>query len=383
MKKLYPNIINFTKQLVEMPSQNGIDSEKRIADLVFKKLSQFGFSPKIIGGKKHSSVFCKINKNSNEKTIWLESCLDTVPVGNLSKWKYPPLKAIVKNNKMYGRGAADSKIAIAIFCFLAKELSDSAKFKGNLILGFDADEQSGEFTGIKNILKQKPKADICILGYQGIDEISIGARGWLRIKIIAKGKSAHTGARYNKGINAIHQMAEIISGLKKINLNTKKEPFFDFGSSLNVSLIQGGMAINIVPDKCEAKIDIRFLPSQTKNEILNKIDNELKKLKKNNPKISYKIEILQSENAFKTNPKNEFVKLLQQTAQKKLKRKIPLTAEGKGSAGNLIAQKNIPIVNSFGCDCGNIHAPNEWVDIKTLPKVFKIYKETILEFCKK
>jgi succinyl-diaminopimelate desuccinylase len=383
MKKLYSDIINFTRQLVETPSQNGIDSEKRIADLVFKKLSQFGFSPKIVGDKKHPSVFCKINKNSNGKTIWLESCLDTVPVGDLLKWKYPPLEATVKNNKMYGRGAADSKIAIAIFCFLAKELSNKAKFKGNSILGFDSDEQSGEFTGIKNILKQKPKADVCILGYQGIDEISIGARGWLRIKIIAKGKSAHTGARYNKGINAIHQMAEIISALNKIKLNAKKESFFDFGSSLNVSLIQGGTAINIVPDKCEAKIDLRFLPSQTKNKILNKIYSELKKLKKNNPKISYKIEMLQSENAFLTNPKNEFIKLLQQTAKKKLKRKISLTAEGKGSAGNLIAQKNIPIVNSFGCSCGNIHAPNEWIDIKTLPKVFEIYKETILEFCKK
>lgn len=383
MQKLYSDIINFTKQLVEISSQNGIDSEKRIADLVFKKLSQFGFSPKIIGNKKHPSVFCKINKNPSGKTIWLESCLDTVPTGDLLKWKYLPLKATIKNNKMYGRGIADSKIAIAIFCFLAKELSNSAKFKGNLILGFDADEQSGEFTGIKNILKQKPKANACILGYQGIDEISIGARGWLRIKIIVKGKSAHTGARYNKGINAIHQMAEIISVLKKINFNAKKEPLFDFGSSLNISLIQGGTAINIIPDKCEAKIDIRFLPSQTKEKILDKINKKLKKLKKNNPKISYKIEILQSENAFLINPKNEFVKLLQQTAQKKFKRKIPLIAEGKGSAGNLIAQKNIPIVNSFGCDCENVHAPNEWIDIKTLPRVFEIYKETIFEFCEK
>jgi len=69
MQKLYSNIINFTKQLVKTPSQNGIDSEKKIADLVFKKLFQFGFSPKIIGSKKHPSVFCKINKNSNRKTI--------------------------------------------------------------------------------------------------------------------------------------------------------------------------------------------------------------------------------------------------------------------------------------------------------------------------
>ena len=91
MKKMYLNILKFTKQLVETPSQNGIDSEKKMADLVFKKLSSFGFSPKIIGSKKHASVFCKITKNPKSKTIWLQSCLDTVPVGNVLKWKYPIL----------------------------------------------------------------------------------------------------------------------------------------------------------------------------------------------------------------------------------------------------------------------------------------------------
>ena len=382
MEKKYSDIIKFTKKLVETPSQNGIDSEKKIADLVFKKLSSFGFLPKIIGGKKHPSVFCKIIKNPRGKTVWLESCLDTVPTGDIKKWKYPPLKATIKGLKMYGRGVADSKVGIAIFCYLVKELYGDPKFKGNIILGFDADEQSGEFTGMRDILKQKPKTDVCILGYQDIDEIHIGARGWLRLKIITRGKSAHTGSRSKEGNNAIHQMGDIIGELKKLNLGYKKEPFFNYGSGLNVSLIEGGVAINIVPDKCEAKIDIRFLPSQSKKEILDQINKALKRLKQKNPELSYKISVLQYQNAFLTNPKNEFVRLLQKTAQKKLKKKIPLVSSGAGSVGNVISGLGVPIINSFGFKNGNAHAPNEWVDISSIPKVFEIYKETILEFCK-
>lgn len=384
MRKTYLDIIKFTKQLVETPSQNGIDSEKKIADLVFKKLSSFGFSPKIIGNKKHPSVFCKIGRNLKGKTVWLESCLDTVPVGDISKWRHSPLKAVIKGSKIYGRGVADCKLGIAIFSYLAKELYVNPEFKGNIILGFDANEQSGNFTGIRDILKQKPKADVCILGYQARNnEISIGARGWLRLKITTKGKSAHTGSRRKIGINAIHQMVDIITELKKLNLENKKEPYFDYGSSFHTSIIEGGVAINVVPDKCEAQIDIRFLPFQNKKKILDKIYRTLKNLRKKNPKLSYKIETLQSENAFLTNPKNRFVKLLQTTTQKKLKRKIPLVSNGSGSVGNVVSKLGVPIINGFGCNCDNVHAPNEWADISNLSKVFEIYKKTILEFCKR
>ena len=382
--KTKKEIIVFTKQLVKTPSQNGIDSEKRVADLVMEKLSELGFYPKLVGGKKHPSVFCKINKNPKGKTIWLESCLDTVPAGDLSKWKYPPFEGVIKKSIMYSRGVADSKIAIAIFCYLAKELYGAPDFRGNIFLGFDANEQSGEYSGIRDIIKyKKPKADVCILGYQGINEISIGMRGWLRLKITTKGQSAHTGSRSKRGNNAIHQMADVITALRKLNLESKKEPFFEYGSAFNVSLIKGGVSINIVPDECEIMIDIRFLPSRYKQEILNKISKVLEELKKKKSEINYRMEFLRFEPPFLTNPKSKFVKLLQKTAQDKLKTKIPLVTSGAGSVGSVITELNIPIINSFGCKSGNVHAPNEWVDLNTLPKVFEIYKKTILKFCKK
>ncbi len=206
MKNMVKKIIKFTRELVRIPSQNGINSEESIAKFIFNKLKNFGFSPKIIGPKEHPSVICFLKKPKAEKTIWLEGHLDTVPAGDLSKWKYLPFKGAIKGNKIYGRGAADSKIGISIFCHLAESLFKNPDFKGNLFLGFDADEHGGNFTGIKEILKYAPKADTCILGYQGINEISIGGRGWLRLKLITLGKAAHTGSRSKNGINAIHKM---------------------------------------------------------------------------------------------------------------------------------------------------------------------------------
>ena len=382
MQQYQKEIVEFTKQLVSTPSQNGIDSEKDVAKLVFQKLTDFEFEPQIIGPKDHPSVICEIKKSNSSKTIWLESCLDTVPAGDISKWEYPPFEGKIVGNKMFGRGVADSKIGIAIFCYLAKELVEDKNFRGSLFLGFDADEQSGNFTGIREIMKYAPKADVCILGYQGIDEISIGARGWLRLKLLTFGKSAHTGSRLKKGINAIHAIGKAIVAISSLDLGNKTEPFFEFGSSLNISQIEGGVAINIVPDKCEAKIDIRLLPSQSKDEILEKIKTELENLKNKNQYFDYSLEVLQFEQAFLSNPKNVFVKILQNKAKEILGKDIPLVASGQGSVGNVISKLNIPIINCFGVESDNAHAPNEWINIETIPLVFGIYKQSLIEYCR-
>ncbi|MBU1017033.1 M20/M25/M40 family metallo-hydrolase [Patescibacteria group bacterium] len=377
MDNITKQIIEFTQKLVAMPSQNFIDSESGIANLVFDKLKSFGFKPEIIGPKEHPSVICHIKKENPSKTIWLESCLDTVPAGDVEKWEHPPFEAKIIDNKMYGRGTADSKIAIALFCHLVKELSEDKNFNASFFLGFDADEQTGNFTGVKEVIKHAPKADTCILGYQGINEISIGARGWLRIKITILGKSAHTGSRTNKGINAIHAMGKVINVITSLNLDQKTEPFFEFGSSLNISQINGGVAINIVPDKCEANIDIRLLPSQTKDEVLDIIKAKLDELK-----VQHNLEILQHEQAYLTDSKNSFVQILKNTASEVLDQEISLVASGQGSIGNVISKLNIPIINAFGVDSNNVHAPNEWINIDTIPKIFEIYRKSLIEFSK-
>lgn len=375
-------IINFTKQLVATPSQNGIDLEKNVAQLVFDKLQSFGFEPKIIGPDEHPSIICYIKKENSTKTIWLESCLDTIPVGDTSKWEYLPFEAKIVGNKMFGRGTADAKVAIAIFCHLAKEFSEDKNFNGSIFLGFDADEQGGNFSGIREVVKHAPKVDVCILGYQGMNEIAIGSRGDLRLKLTTLGKSAHTGSRSKKGINAIHSMGKVISVLTSIDFKNKSEPFFEFGPTLNVAQINGGIAINVVPDKCEIKIDIRLVPSLTKEEVLNRINQELEKIKKDDGSFDYAIEIMQHYQPFLTDSKNEFVRILQNTAEDILKKKLPLRANGQRSVGNVINPLGVPVINAFGVEDGNVHAPNEWINIDTIPKVYGIYKKSLIEFCK-
>jgi len=375
--QLTEEIVELTKELVKIPSY---ENEVEIARFVYKKMQQFGMSPEIIGDKYHPSIVCNIIKDATYKTVWIESTLDTVPPGNISNWKTDPLIASVIGNKMYGLGIADSKIALAMYCILTRELSKGKSFKGNFFIGFDAQEQNGKFTGIRDVVKIAPKADICILGYQGIDEIHIGARGWLRFKITTSGVVAHTGSRSKKGINSIHSMNKAMSKILDNDLNTKTQPFFEFGSSMNISQINGGTAINIVPDKCEVYIDIRLIPGQNAKDIAKEFIDKLDAISREDSQFKYELEVLQFEQAYLTNPSNNFVKLLQKNASKILKKDITLHASGPGSVGNVINKLGVPIINSFGVDSDNVHSPNEWINLDSIEKVYKILKDTIEEF---
>lgn len=378
LEKNEKEIIDFIQKLVQTPSQNGIDPEIKIAEVITQKLIDFGLKPEFIGNKNRPSILCRVG--AGKKSLLLDAPLDTVPAGDPNRWKYPPFSGKIINGKLYGRGSADCKAAIAIFSFITAALREN--LKGNLILTFDSNEQSGEFTGIKDILKVIQNPNAAMIGYPGTEEIAIGARGFLRLEVKTLGKPAHTGSRTSKGINAISKMNKIINRLERLRLKGKASKFFPFGTKITISEIEGGRAINLVPDECKVKIDIRTLPGQTEEELLDEIKNLIQGLKQKDRDLKAEIKPYQFEPAFLTSSKDKIVVIFHQNAQKILKRKIPLTAYGGSGIGNEVAQLSVPVIGGFGVDCDNIHAYNEHIVFNTILPVAKIYTQTIIDFFK-
>ena len=374
-------ITSFLQELVRAPSQNGIDPERNIAALIYKRLKRFGLKPSLLVGEKNRpTILCYCNK-SKGRNLWLDAPLDTVAIGDKNKWKYPPFSGKIVGGKLYGRGSADCKAAIAIFTYIAAAISQSQeRLKGQLLLSFDSDEQSGNFTGIKNLLRKGVRADACIIGYPGTEEIIIGARGFLRLNITTFGKTAHTGSREHKGLNAISKMVKVIQSLEKFKMKYKKSDLFKFGPNLTVSQIEGGRAINIVPDECNIKVDIRLAPSQTKDTVMKEINDLLKKLKKNDPELRVKIEPYLYEAPFQTSKNSRIIKILKKNAEKILGKRIKIAAAGGSGIGNETGNKGIPTITGFGVDFNNIHSENEYILVNSILPVTKIYLKTVLDF---
>ncbi len=379
-------ITEFLQQLTAIPS---VTSEREIAACIAAKLTELGFQSRLIGDPAHPSVICHHHATTATKTIWLQAHLDTAPVGDRAHWHHDPFAGVIVGDRIYGRGVADSKAAIALFVYLAKALKDCPQFHGSLFLGFDAQEESGDFSGIREILHHAPNADVCILGYQSFDEIAIGARGWLRLQLTTYGQAAHTGSRSQKGRNAVHQLIHLCAALLQLKLHGQTQPLFEFGSTFNIVQITGGEAINVVPAQATAVIDIRLLPSQSGQSILRLIEQELQTMQQLDADLRYTLDVLQTEPAYLTDPDHPFVQILQRNAMQSRAisgskfegQEVALVANGAGSVGNLISRLGIPIINAYGCASGNVHAPNEWLNLKTIVPVFQTYWASLIQFC--
>jgi len=382
VEKKEDEIIKLLTQLVKIPSQNGIDDEREIAEFVVKFLRKFDFRPELVGDKRRPSISCHIGNRNSKKTLWFDAPLDTVVIGDSKRWSSPPFSAEIRKGKLYGRGSADCKAGIACFIYTAIALFRVGKPpNGQLILTFDADEQSGNGSGIKEILTKGVRANALIIGYPGSDEISIGGRGVLRFEVEVIGTPVHTGARFRQGVNAITKMVKFIEAFEKLNLPHKKDRFFQFGPKITVSQIQGGEAINMTPSSCKINVDVRLLPSQDKDLVVKSVENILRDLRKKDPEFRAQASFYQFCPAFLTDPKEKIVKTLQKNAQEILKRRVEIVASGGFSIGNIVSQKmKLPIISGFGVDFENVHGYDECIYVDSLVPVTQTYIKTAMDF---
>ena len=191
------SIVDFTAQLIKTSSRAIEDTPKAILDVIghwaqqrrltFHRLQDDAGAD--CGGYFHYSS-CKPGIS-----LCLNACVDTCSFGAEELWTHPPTAAFQDSTHLYGRGAADSKVAVAIFCHIFEQVAKKGLEAGELYLLLDADEHTGRFGGIKQFLSQGKKPDAVFIGYSGNDEIFAGARGFLRSRITVMGTSAHTGSR--------------------------------------------------------------------------------------------------------------------------------------------------------------------------------------------
>ena len=173
------------------------------------------------------------------------------------------------------------------------------------------------------------------------------------------------------GINAIEAIALLIIELKKIKFKDKKH--FAFSKpSINIGVIKGGSAANMVPGKCELEIDIRFLPSQKPEQILKKIEKLTYNVSKKT-KAKFVIEKEMSQKPFVLDHKNDFIKILEKNMKKATGIKpIKKGLEGSTFAKDLISKKIFAVGIGLGDDVA--HKPNEYIQIKQLT----IYGEAMI-----
>jgi acetylornithine deacetylase/succinyl-diaminopimelate desuccinylase family protein len=399
IEKSKAEIIKFSQELVKSKSLNPYSPdeswkinkpiEKEVAELIFNKLKEFGLKPKFISAlPNRPNVVCPLN-NRGKPTLIFNGHMDTVSTGEKDKWNYPPFSGKIVGNKLYGRGSLDMKSSLAAMIFAMKILSEF-DLKGNLIFTAVVDEEPGACSkiGTEYLLKEGIKGDACIIGEPGTKKICIGCKGGYRLKLITRGESVHTGSssweRKEKGINAVTKMAKILLALKNLELKYKPIKIFEGRKPVITpgTLVKGGVGINIVPDYCEATVDIRLLPGQTKEGIKREILNCIEKLKQKDPQIKTEIQDLMFVPSVYITKDEKIVKILKKNATSNLGKEPEIGVAGPWCDAHFFMRNDIPTICGFGPDGENQHAINEFVYIDSIIQVCKIYTLTAFDFLK-
>lgn len=275
-----PRAVELAKVLVRTKSEAPPGEEKQVAEKLAAILADAGLDVHLMeAGPGRPNVMACLKGEMAGPTLLYQGHLDVVPAGDPSHWHVPPYAGVVRDGRLYGRGAADMKGGVAAMAAAAIALKEEhVSLKGNLLLAFVVDEEVANL-GTKKMITDGLKADWAVIGEPTNLEIALGHRGTIAFKVRTVGRSVHA-AQGQTGINAIDKAFEFAAELGQLRktIAQRRHPLLG-SASLNLTTIRGGTKVNIIPDTCELMLDRRLLPGETQASAQAEITTLLNKLR--------------------------------------------------------------------------------------------------------
>jgi succinyl-diaminopimelate desuccinylase len=380
----------FLQDLIRIPSVNGKDSEGLIADRIIEEAKILRLDSCLAAKDPYRpNVLVSIGKG--KKGFLLIAHMDTVPIGDPTKWTYPPFSAEMKHGLIFGRGSADNKAGIACSLYtlaLLRDMNFLDLDNAKVIFAGVVDEESGASStlGMRYLLEQKLlPVEASIYTYTS-DIICIGHRGLLRLELVSKGETIHTGSeawsRKEGGINAVTALSSVLLKLEKLRFSYPLNPAFQH---LNCTItpgttIQGGEWEGMVPAFAKATVDIRMMPGQTSIEILNKVQSIIKAEIDSRPGLRIEYKVTVDLPAAEIPLDHRLVLTTKEVAQSISGHEWVAKGAGPANEGYMLIRAGIPTLCGFGAKGGNPHAPDEWVEIASLSETIAIYAGIIQKY---
>ena len=277
MSFAHDSVESLLADLVAIPSMNPMGRDRSSSEYQEQAIAEFVLSylkrqsidaalQQVMPGR--PNVVARVSVGA-PSTLLLEAHLDTVQADTMA---VEPFNPVVRDGKLFGRGSCDTKGSIASFIqAVTQSLRTPSKLRHNIILLFVSDEEY-RFTGAQHAVRKGLGADFGIAGEPTQLRIVRAHKGVTRWKITTRGVAAHS-AYPERGKNAIYAMAKVIERLEgyAAGLYSTRAHSLLGAPSLSVGVIEGGQAVNVVPDRCWIEIDRRTLPDETMPNVLEPI----------------------------------------------------------------------------------------------------------------
>ena len=298
---------------------------------------------------------------------------DTVPFD--PNWT-DALKLTQRDEKLYGRGACDTKAFIAA-ALSAVEAVDLQNLKHPLALIFTADEEIG-LIGAKRLADaQAIEARHAIVGEPTSLRPMRAGKGYCLAEVIVKGREAHS-AYPALGQSAISGASRLITRIEGIatQLAGATHPSFDPPqTTLNVGLIKGGSAKNVIPGECRFTLEWRPIPGQGADRLLDLLSQAIAEEKKSYPDLMFEVDASRTDEGYETSPDSKLVKLLENLTR------LETGTVAFGTEAAQLTQLGAESVVLGPGDIRVAHRTGEFVPLDELQKCAEILTKAIESLC--
>ena len=280
--RTHPDVVQLLCDLIALPSVNmegrgelsgPRTGEGRIADYVERYFEPYGVRidrQEVYPGRENVLVHVP-GTDAAAPPLLLEAHMDTVDVEGMDQ----PFTPRIEGGRLYGRGACDTKAALAAEMAALREVLDagvtlsrgrycaSPSFRRGCVLAATVDEEA-TMGGIRRLVDSGASFAAAVVGEPTALKVVAATDGHMYFRITTHGQAAHT-ASPQYGVNAIYLMNDVIRVLRQradLIYPQRQHPLCG-PPKMTVSMIQGGTSEHIVPDTCQIAIDCRVIPGET------------------------------------------------------------------------------------------------------------------------
>ncbi len=286
------------------------------------------------------------------------------------------LKLTLRDGKLYGRGACDTKAFVA--CAVLAAEATRTRLKKPLLLCFTADEEVGCF-GAKQLVSAKiGKSKRAIVGEPTSLTPIRANKGYCLAEVEVGGKEGHS-AYPETGASAIFRAARFLTRLESYSralLRTEVDlEFSPPSTTINVGVISGGKAKNIIPGSCKFTFEWRPIPNQPVEQVLRAAEQIRDACRAEEPGFSLDIKPLRMDRGFATSAEHDLVQFLVEATGKQ-----PQTVAFGTEGPQMVELGSAPVVFGPG-DIQHAHQTGEFVPVDELQRCAEVLQKAILHFC--
>lgn len=402
------DVVALTQDLIRIPTLNPPgDAYEPCARLIGERLGKRGFAVEYIRARgapgdsethPRTNVVTRLEGGRPGRCVHFNGHIDVVEVGH--GWTLDPFAGVVKDGRVYGRGACDMKggLAAAIVAVEAI-LAEGVPFSGALEISGTVDEESGGFGGVGYLARHgyfaKPRVDHVIIPEPlNPDRVCLGHRGvwWTEVEVL--GRIGH-GSMPFLGVNAIRGMGEVMALIERelmprlAERRTRMpcEPPGARAATLNFNSIHGGQPephganpAPVVADSCRLVIDRRYLIEERLDDVKAEIIALLEQVKAGTAGLDYRLREIMTFEPTMTEPDAPVVQALDHFIHEVFgKAAAHIASPGTYDQKHVTRFGHVRDCVAYGPGILDLaHQPDEWIGIDEMVASAKVMAASAL-----